>query len=153
MLLDFFNTWIAPSLYALAMYMGIDKEFLGIFFWLLGTDMFVGVVRVGFAKETFHFSVLLGGAIAKGMMLIVPTLLASAGKASDMDFTPYTEIVLGILCVQMGVSIIQNLECIYSKRGGEVKSDLVTKMLHLLTSVITTGSDILLNKIKNFKLK
>lgn len=115
------KTAIINAGYAVAMYIGINVELLGILFVVMVFDIVTGVAKSirDDGKHSFTSHRLCIGIISKLMMLGVPILIALGLKSVNQDGKGFIDGIIGVLTLSEVYSSIGN---IYSfKTGKNVK--------------------------------
>lgn len=120
---------IKTFLYGIFMFLDIDVDIVKILAILMAIDTVLGIIKAIRLKQKVSFGKLMWGMITKISVLIVPMVLALAGKALSFDFTWFISAVLNILILSEAFSSITNVLSI--KEGRQIENaDFITKLIH-----------------------
>lgn len=127
---------IKSLLYALFVYIGIDKDVAMILFVLMMIDSGLGIVKALRLGYKFSFRRLAWGIVIKLTLLVVPMIVALVGKGLGMDFKLFVVAIINILIVNEGISCVTNILSAKTKKVIE-NTDFVTKLLELIRKAFT----------------
>lgn len=136
-------------IYGLFMYLDINVESITILAVLMGLDTFFGSVKVFRIDHTqFKFKLLLLGFVSKIAFLLIPLVVALAGKGLGYQLTLLVDIAIKILIASETISIISNAIAIKTKKDVE-DYDIITKLLKYLRNTFVKISEALLTNLKD----
>jgi small basic protein len=113
------TTTVAKHLtYIPAIFLGLSMESYLILAILMIIDTIFGVIRVGVIYGGRHIMShkLKAGIIKKATVIVVPMILAMAGKGAGIDLLPVAKSILGILILSETYSIIGSVYAIRIKK-------------------------------------
>lgn len=116
--------------YIPAILIGLSLESYVILGVLMVVDTFFGVVRVRIVHGGKHIksSKLVSGIASKAMIMVVPLLLAWAGRGAGFDMTTVAQAVLGMFIIAETYSILGSITSIY--KGKDVPEyDFISMIL------------------------
>lgn len=137
--------------YALFMYLNVNVESITILAVLMGTDTFFGSVKVfRIDYKQFKFKKLLLGFISKVAFLLIPLVVALAGKGIGYKLHMFVDLSIKILIASETISIISNAIAIKTKKDVE-DYDIITSLLKYLRNVFIKISEAFLSNLKDEK--
>ena len=149
------DTYIAHSvnefkvlIYALFMYLKIDVEAISILASLMCIDTLFGsvkVIRIDYKEFTFRRLML--GFISKMAFLLLPIVVALAGKGLGYELRVIVEISIKLLIASEVISIFSNGIAIRTKKD-VYDYDIITGFLKYIRNAFITFSEALLKTLK-----
>lgn len=137
--------------YALFMYLNVNVESITILAVLMGTDTFFGSVKVfRIDYKQFKFKKLLLGFISKVAFLLIPLVVALAGKGLGYKLHMFVDLSIKILIASETISIISNAIAIKTKKDVE-DYDIITSLLKYLRNIFIKISEAFLSNLKDEK--
>lgn len=134
--------------YGLFTYLNIKTEAISILAILMGIDTIFGAIKVFRIDHTqFQLKKLLIGFVAKVAFLLIPLIVALAGKGLGFNLVLIVEISIKLLICSEVISIFTNAIAIKTKKEVE-DYDVITKFLKYLRNFFIRISDILLTSLK-----
>jgi hypothetical protein len=136
-------------LYGLFVYLDINTETISILATLMVIDTFFGSVktfRIDYTK--FKFKLLLLGFCSKIAFLMIPVVVAFAGKGLGYELKVLVDISIKILIASETISIISNAIAIKTKKDTQ-DYDIITTFLKYLRNVFVKVSEALLVNLKD----
>lgn len=138
-------------LYGVFMYLHIDVEAISILATLMCIDTFCGSIKVFRIDYTgFKFKKLLLGFVSKVAFILIPLVVALAGKGLGYQLKMIVEISIKILVCSETISIISNLIAIKTKKDVQ-DYDIITALLKYLRNAFIKISEALLSNLREEK--
>lgn len=134
--------------YGLFMYLDIDVEAISVLATLMCVDTFFGSVKTFRIDYTqFKFKKLLLGFVSKIAFILIPLVVALAGKGLGYELKMLVEVSIKILIASETISIMSNGIAIKTKKDVQ-DYDIITTLLKYLRNVFIKLSEALLTNLK-----
>ena len=120
-------------------YLDLDHEAIFILSALLVVDTVTGVMKVVAMKDKPTSTRLANGIISKGLLFLVPLIVALMAKGLDLDLVIFVKSVVSLLIISESYSVLGNIyTVIYKKKVEEfdVMSIILKKIRALLNKIL-----------------
>lgn len=132
------NLIYAPFV-AIMLYLKLDTESISVLALLLSIDMVTGVwktLRIGQKPTSWRFA---NGLLSKGVLILVPLVIAVAAKGVHIDITPLVWTIIDALILSEMYSILANIYTIKTQQQTEefdVMSLILKKIRHFINKAL-----------------
>lgn len=131
---------------------GIKEDIIIILSILIVFDILTAVIRELVTKEgRFKSAALWIGIGSKGLIILIPVLLALVGKGIGMDFKWFVDMSLSALVVAEAYSTLGNIVQIRKNDKSIDEQDAVTMVIKAIESVLKEIVTIMISKFKKSK--
>lgn len=135
-------------LYGLFTYLNINTETITILAILMGIDTLFGSIKIfRIDYKQFQFRKLLLGFVSKVAFLLIPLIVALAGKGLGYNLTLIVQLSIKLLICSEVISILGNAVAIKTQKEVE-DYDLITRVLKNIRQIFIKFSDILVASIR-----
>lgn len=130
--------------YIPAIFIGLSLESFLILAVFMVLDTIVGVIRAMIVDgcRSFQSAKLTSGIVSKAIIVLLPLLIAWAGKGAGMNLVPFAQAILGLLIFTQLYSIIGNTYSIRMRKNvpeWDAMSFVLKKLQEIVEALIKNG--------------